>query len=87
MKKTLIAAGLGATFGALVAVVALAQQASPAYVLAQLNIHDRETYSKYEAEFGPIFLRHGGHGTREAGPREGHGLARGPRGRDNPAAP
>lgn len=32
----------------------------PAYFIAQLNIHDPETYQGYLSGFMPIFERHGG---------------------------
>ncbi|MEE2877894.1 MAG: DUF1330 domain-containing protein [Pseudomonadota bacterium] len=31
-----------------------------AYIVAQITIHDRETYGKYEAGFMDIFSAHGG---------------------------
>ena len=43
--------------------LAWAQQETPAYIVAQINIHDTEEYSKYGAEFGPIFTRHAGQGV------------------------
>jgi len=32
----------------------------PVYLIAQLNIHDRDTYAKYGSGFMEIFLRYGG---------------------------
>jgi uncharacterized protein (DUF1330 family) len=32
----------------------------PVYLIAQLNIHDRETYAKYGSGFMDIFSRYGG---------------------------
>ncbi len=30
------------------------------YIIAQINIHDRETYNRYEAGFDEVFMRHKG---------------------------
>ena len=67
LKKNLTALLLGAAIGALFVAVAWAQEDEPAYIVAQINIHDTERYSNYGAEFGPIFVRHEGEGVAFAG--------------------
>lgn len=34
--------------------------ASGVYIIAEIDIHDREQYARYEAGFAPILLRHRG---------------------------
>ena len=66
-KKNLVALLLGAAIGALCVAVVWAQEEEPAYIVAQINIHDTDRYSKYGAEFGPIFVRHQGEGVAFSG--------------------
>jgi uncharacterized protein (DUF1330 family) len=57
---TVIAAGIGLTFGAFAFAPARAQNAAPAYLLAEVKVTDAAGYGDYANRFVPLLERYGG---------------------------
>ncbi len=54
---------LGLLLGAWAGTAFSKQEERGGYIVAQINIHDRDEYAKYGAGFGEIFQKHNGEGV------------------------